>query len=96
MINPMTTNDVRRLIESGGVPEPSLRAVQMVAQQVPTNGSTKYWELLFDPSEIRAAANKCVHIYGEQAYGVFASALKQVQTPVIISVPKEVPYFANL
>ena len=75
MIEPLTTNGVRKVLIDAGIDKPGIKLVQLVAELVDTCEETKFWELLFLQETISEAARKASGLPESEAVAVFKQSL---------------------
>ena len=81
MISTMTTNDVRRKLESLGAVRPGRKAVEIVAEHRGDLKNTSYWEMRLADEVIKSAIRVCAGRKGSDSYRTFASACKPKPKP---------------
>lgn len=74
MQKPLTTNDVRRLLENAGAERPGRRAVEMIASPVGEESGMTFWEMQLPLPVIEQAVSACVGLQGEDSYRAFRAA----------------------
>jgi hypothetical protein len=75
MIEPLTTNGVRKILVAYGAKHPSRRAVQMVATKIDSIGDAELWELNVPEDLIRSAVVAAAGLRGEDSYAAFRKSL---------------------
>jgi len=78
MKKPMSTNDVRRVLERHGVEKPSRRAVAMIAQPIHQSEGATYWTMAVHETLVAQAIKVSRDHSGEASYEAFRKELRRL------------------